>query len=73
MTASCVPATTRSNLCFEFSLILSISSIDGLRTYESSTKPTLAAPIGPKKGAPESVSAAEAAIIAIISGSFSPS
>jgi hypothetical protein len=50
-----------------------MSSIDGLRTYESSTNPTLAHPTGPKKGAPDNVKAAEAAIIAIISGSFSPS
>jgi hypothetical protein len=36
-------------------------------------KPTRAAPIGPMKGTPEMVSAAEAAIIATISGSLSPS
>jgi hypothetical protein len=35
------------------------------------TKPTRAPPIGPMKGAPESVSAAEAATIATMSGSFS--
>ena len=52
---------------------VAMSSTDGLRTYEPFTKPTLAAPMGPKKGAPERVSAAEAAIIATISGSFSKS
>jgi hypothetical protein len=36
-------------------------------------KPTRAAPIGPMNGAPESVSAADAATIASTSGSFSRS
>ncbi len=36
-------------------------------------KPTRAPPIGPMKGTPEMVSAVEAAIIARMSGSFSPS
>ena len=36
-------------------------------------KPTRAQPIGPRKGAPEMVSAAEAAIMAMTSGSFSRS
>ena len=67
-TASCVPATTRS------SLLSFISSIVGLRTYSlSAEKPTRAPPIGPMNGAPESVSAAEAATIATMSGSFSMS
>ena len=54
-TASAVPATTRS------SLVSAISSSVGLSTYSPSMKPTRAAPIGPMKGTPESVSAAEAA------------
>ena len=54
-TASAVPATTRS------SWVSTISSSVGLSTYSSLTKPTRAAPIGPLKGAPDSVSAAEAA------------
>src|SRR6516225_5579955 len=66
-TASCVPATTRS------SWLSVISSSSGLSTYSLLTKPTRAAPIGPMKGAPESVNAAEAAIIARTSGSFSRS
>jgi hypothetical protein len=41
--------------------------------YSPSLKPTRAAPIGPMNGTPEMVSAAEAAIIATISGSVSPS
>ena len=65
-TASCVPATTRS------SLVSFISSSVGLSTYSfSAEKPTRAPPIGPMKGAPESVSAADAATIATMSGSFS--
>ena len=43
----------------------------GLSTYSLLTKPTRAAPIGPMKGTPDSVSAAEAATMATISGSFS--
>ena len=54
-TASAVPATTRS------SWLSSISSSVGLSTYSLLMKPTRAAPIGPMKGAPDSVSAAEAA------------
>ena len=66
-TASCVPATTRS------SWLSAISSICGLSTYSLLMKPTRAAPIGPMNGAPESVSAADAATIARMSGSFSRS
>ena len=66
-TASWVPATTRS------SLLSAISSTCGLSTYSLLMKPTRAAPIGPMKGAPDSVSAAEAATIARMSGSFSRS
>ena len=66
-TASAVPATTRS------SWVSSISSSVGLSMYSSLLKPTRAAPIGPLKGAPEIVSAAEAATSATISGSFSMS
>ena len=64
-TASWVPATTRS------SWLSFISSMVGLSTYSLLTKPTRAPPIGPMKGAPESVSAADAATIATMSGSFS--
>ena len=64
-TASCVPATTRS------SWLSFISSMVGLSTYSLLTKATRAPPIGPMKGAPESVSAADAATIATMSGSFS--
>src|SRR6185436_7692162 len=56
-TASWVPATTRS------SWLSAISSSSGLSTYSLLTKPTRAAPIGPMNGAPDSVSAAEDAII----------
>ena len=66
-TASAVPATTRS------SWVSTISSSVGLSTYSSLMKPTRAAPIGPLKGAPEIVSAAEAATSARMSGSFSMS
>ena len=66
-TASCVPATTRS------SWLSDISSICGLSTYSLLMKPTRAPPTGPMNGAPESVSAAEAATIATMSGSFSRS
>ena len=41
--------------------------------YSLLAKPTRAAPIGPMKGAPDSVSAAEEATIATMSGSFSRS
>ncbi len=54
-TASVVPATTRS------SWLSAISSSCGLSTYSLLMKPTRAAPIGPMNGAPDSVSAAEAA------------
>ena len=64
-TASWVPATTRS------SWLSFISSMVGLSTYSSLMKATRAPPIGPMKGAPESVSAAEAATMATMSGSFS--
>ena len=64
-TASWVPATTRS------SWLSFISSMVGLSTYSLLMKATRAPPIGPMKGAPESVSAAEAATIATMSGSFS--
>ncbi len=47
-----------------------MSSTDGFSTYSPFAKPTRAAPIGPMKGTPEMVSAAEAAIIATISGSL---
>jgi hypothetical protein len=50
-----------------------LTSCLGLSVYSPSLKPTRAAPIGPMKGTPEMVSAAEAAIIATISGSVSPS
>ena len=53
-----VPATTRS------SWLSAISSSCGLSTYSLLMKPTRAAPIGPMKGTPESVSAAEAATMA---------
>ena len=66
-TASPVPATTSS------SWVSAISSSVGLSTYSSFMKPTRAAPIGPLKGTPDSVSAAEAATIATTSGSFSMS
>ena len=67
ITASRVPATTRSRspsaICW----------LDGLRIYSPPIMPTRAAPIGPMKGTPEMVSAADAAIIATMSGSLSPS
>ena len=49
-----------------------LSSV-GLRTYSLLMKPTRAAPIGPMNGAPDSVSAAEEATSARMSGSFSRS
>ena len=61
-TASSVPATTISK--YESSNCSKV----GLRTYSPSINPTLAAPIGPSKGTPEIVNAAEAPIIAAISG-----
>ena len=64
-TASWVPATTRS------SWVSFISSIVGLSTYSLLLKPTRAPPIGPMNGAPLSVSAADVATIATMSGSFS--
>jgi hypothetical protein len=66
-TPSAVPATTRSS--FE----VLISSTIGLSLYWPSKYPTRAAPMGPWNGTPESVSAAEAPIIATMSGSFSRS
>ena len=50
-----------------------MSSTDGFSTYFPFEKPTRAAPIGPMKGTPEMVSAAEAAIIATMSGSLTRS
>ena len=44
-----------------------------MSTYSLLMKPTRAPPIGPMNGAPDSVSAAEAATIATMSGSFSRS
>ena len=67
-TAESVPATTRSNLHSSFNC-----SFVGFRTYSSFMKPTLAAAIGPIKGTPDRVNAAETAIMETISGSFSPS
>ena len=68
ITASRVPATTRSRRPSATCVWV------GLRMYSPSfVKPTRAAPIGPMNGTPERVSAAEAAIIATMSGSFSPS
>ncbi len=64
-TASEVPATTRSR-ALSFS-----SSMVGFSTYSSPTKPTRAPPMGPMKGTPESVRAAEAATMDSTSGSFS--
>ena len=61
-TASSVPATTMSKNDS------SSSSNDGLRTYSPSMNPTRAAPMGPSNGVPEIVNAAEAPIIAAISG-----
>ena len=66
-TASAVPATIRS------SFDSAISSICGLRTKAPLIRPTRAPPIGPMKGTPERVSAAEAATMATMSGSFSRS
>jgi hypothetical protein len=67
MTASAVPATTRSR-----SLSLTWAKV-GLRTKSPLMSPTRAAPIGPRNGMPESVSAADAATMATMSGSFSMS
>ena len=67
ITASWVAATTRSRRPS------ATCAIDGLRMYSPSWKPTRVAPIGPMKGTPEIVSAAEAAISATISASVSPS
>ena len=64
-TPSLVPATTRSKVA---SLICSIL---GFRIYWFPSQPTLQAPIGPINGNPEMVKAADAPIIAKISGSFS--
>ena len=64
-TASFVPATTRS------SAEVSISSFVGFNIKSPSLKPTRAAPIGPMKGTPDNVRAAEHAINETISGSFS--
>ena len=50
-----------------------MSATSGFRTYSPLAKPTRAAPIGPMKGTPEIVSAAEAAIIATMSGSLTRS
>ena len=48
-----------------------ISSLFGLRTNLPSTKPTFAAATGPINGKPDILRAAELAITAKISGSFS--
>ena len=61
-TASSVPATTISK--YESSN----SSKFGLRTYSPSINPTRAAPIGPSNGTPEIERAADAPIIAAMSG-----
>jgi hypothetical protein len=59
-TPSWVPATTRSSaLSF-----LGVEHGGVEHQYSPSISPTRAPPIGPMKGAPESVSAAEAPIIA---------
>ncbi len=50
-----------------------ISSTVGLSLSSPPIWPTRAAPIGPMKGMPESVSAAEVATMARMSGSFSRS
>jgi hypothetical protein len=50
-----------------------MSSTEGFRTYWPFEKPTRAAPIGPMKGTPEIVSAADAAIMATMSGSLTRS
>ena len=60
-----VPATTRSKVLSLISLIV------GLKIRLSLIIPIFIAPIGPMKGAPEIVKAAEAPIIETISGSFS--
>ena len=67
ITASCVPATTRS------SLEVFTASWIGFSTSWPSIRPTRAAPMGPMKGTPEMVRAAEAATSATTSGSFSRS
>jgi ribonuclease PH len=66
-TAFFVPATTR------FSLESTSCVAVGFKTYSPSTKPTRLAPIGPLKGTPEMVKAADAPTIATISGSISGS
>ena len=66
-TASAVPATTRSRV-ESF-----ISSTVGLTLTSPLITPTRAAPIGPMKGTPDSVSAAEAATMARMSESVSRS
>ena len=65
--ASWVPATTRSR-----SEVGSWSMV-GFSTSSPSITPTRAAPIGPMKGTPEMVRAAEAATMPRTSGSFSMS
>ena len=64
-TAASVPATTRSSAPVTSSVLV------GLSTYWPFSQPTRAAPIGPLNGMPESASAAEAPIIAGMSGSTS--
>ena len=62
-----VPETTKSNsLSFNSSLV-------GFKINSPSEKPTLAAAMGPRKGKPAIVAAADAPIIEQIAGSFSPS
>ncbi|MNE00027.1 hypothetical protein D3C80_924220 [compost metagenome] len=65
--ASCVPATTRSSV--ESARV----SMAGFSTSSPSIRPTRAAPMGPMKGTPEMVRAAEAATMPTMSGSFSMS
>ena len=64
-TALSEPATTISRSDF------SISANEGFKTYSSSTKPTLAAAIGPLNGTSAIDIAAEAAIRATTSGGLS--
>ena len=65
ITASFVPATTKSN--FDFSK----SVLDGFKTYLPLIKPTLEAPTGPINGIPDIAKAADDAIIDKMSASFS--
>ena len=64
---------TKSSRCSGFNLKLSISDTSGFKVYSPFEKPTLAPAMGPINGAPDNVSAADEAIIAKISGSFTKS